>query len=180
MTRNIRKPVTLPFMRAAVLMATIALAACGKSDEGDAKAEPVRPVLYMVVEPRPATQAGFAGTIEPRYSTDLAFRVLGRIITRPVQVGDLVQKGETVATLDPSTLDLAIQSAKADLASAEAQFANASASEERQRILQQCFPSGLRCCQTGARQRQRQSGKGPRRAEKGAGPAQLCRAAPRL
>lgn len=137
MMREFRKPIALPLMRVAVLMTTLVLAACGKSDESEAEAEPVRPVLYMVVEPRPATQAGFAGTIEPRYSTDLAFRVLGRIISRPVQVGDLVQKGESVATLDPSTLDLAIQSAKADLASAEAQYANASASEERQRILLQ-------------------------------------------
>ncbi|EEH12918.1 Membrane fusion protein mtrC precursor [Brucella ceti str. Cudo] len=40
-----------------------------------------------------------------------------------------------VAMLDPSALDLAVQSARADLASAEAQYANASASEERQRIL---------------------------------------------
>ncbi len=113
----------------------LVLAACdGRKDEKAAEDAP-RPVLYTVVEPRPVAQAGFAGTIEPRYSTDLAFRVLGRVVTRPVNVGDLVKKDETVATLDPSSLDLAVQSARADLASAEAQFANASAAEERQRIL---------------------------------------------
>ncbi|MBN9045908.1 MAG: efflux RND transporter periplasmic adaptor subunit [Rhizobiales bacterium] len=123
-------------LRGAALCALAALAACQKS-EGDktAETEPVRPVLYTIVEPRPIAQAGFAGTIEARYSTDLAFRVLGRIISRPVQVGDLVTRDEVVAALDPTALDLAVQSARADLASAEAQFANASASEERQRIL---------------------------------------------
>ncbi|WP_094283773.1 efflux RND transporter periplasmic adaptor subunit [Brucella ceti] len=111
------------------------LAACGKEDEKAQEAAPIRPVLYTIVEPKPVAQTGFAGTVEPRYSTDLAFRVLGRVIARPVKVGDLVKKGEMVAMLDPSALDLAVQSARADLASAEAQYANASASEERQRIL---------------------------------------------
>ncbi len=106
-----------------------------QEEDKQADTDIARPVLYMVVEPKPVTQTGFAGTIEPRYSTDLAFRVLGRIINRPVQVGDLVKKDEMVAMVDPSNLDLAVQSARADLASAEAQFANASASEERQRIL---------------------------------------------
>lgn len=120
--------------RVLVIALLAALAACQK--EGEKKeAEVVRPVLYTIVEPRPATQTGFAGTIEARYSTDLAFRVLGRIISRPVQVGDLVKKDEVVALLDPSALDLAVQSARADLASAEAQFTNAAASEERQRTL---------------------------------------------
>ncbi len=120
---------------AVLFSALTMLAACGREDKDANEAEPVRPVLYMIVQPQPVTQTGFAGTIEPRYSTDLAFRVLGRVIARPVKVGDLVKKDEIVAMLDPSTLDLAVQSAKADLASAEAQYANASASEERQRIL---------------------------------------------
>lgn len=119
----------------AVAGALMTLAACGNDDGKAAEAEPVRPVLYTVATPKPAIQTSFAGTIEPRYSTDLAFRVLGRIISRPVIVGDLVKKDETVATLDPATLDIAIQSAKADLASAQAQFTNASASEERLHIL---------------------------------------------
>ncbi|WGJ06023.1 efflux RND transporter periplasmic adaptor subunit [Brucella intermedia] len=131
--------IQFPTIRAAgyvaLLGAAVLLSACGKEEDKQADSDVARPVLYMVVEPKPVTQTGFAGTIEPRYSTDLAFRVLGRIINRPVQVGDLVKKDEMVAMLDPANLDLAVQSARADLASAEAQFANASASEERQRIL---------------------------------------------
>ncbi len=113
----------------------VTLAACGKDDDHSSEAEPIRPVLYTIATPRPAIQTSFAGTIEPRYSTDLAFRVLGRIIARPVIIGDLVKKDEMVAMLDPSTLDLSVQSAKADLSSAEAQYANAAASEERLSIL---------------------------------------------
>ncbi|PWL17156.1 efflux transporter periplasmic adaptor subunit [Falsochrobactrum shanghaiense] len=123
------------FCRFVVLSVLVVLAACGKEEERPGHEEAVRPVLYVIVAPEPAKLMGFAGTIEPRYSTDLAFRVLGRIIARPVDVGDLVKKGDMVAMLDPSALDLAVQSAKADLASAQAQYANAAASEERQRIL---------------------------------------------
>ena len=32
------------------------------------------------------------GTVEPRYKTNLGFRVLGRLIARPVNVGDLVAR----------------------------------------------------------------------------------------
>lgn len=117
-----------------MMVALVFLTACG-DDKATSQVDPARPVLFQIVESVPEKHAGFAGTIEPRYSTELAFRVLGRIISRPVNVGDLVKKGDTVALLDASALDLAVQSAKAQLASAEAQYANAAASEERQRKL---------------------------------------------
>ncbi|MBB2971335.1 efflux RND transporter periplasmic adaptor subunit [Mesorhizobium sp. RMAD-H1] len=115
------------------LAALLLVAGC--SEQHGEEAEPIRPVLYMKAEPQVQRTYGFVGTVEPRYSTNLAFRVLGRIISRDADVGDIVGKGETVAMIDPTALDLALQAAKADLASAEAQFANASASEERQRTL---------------------------------------------
>ncbi|MDH4992107.1 efflux RND transporter periplasmic adaptor subunit [Aquamicrobium lusatiense] len=112
----------------------LVLSACSEAEAPEPEAPP-RPVIYTIVEPSPVAETGFTGTIEPRYSTALAFRVLGRLTSRPVNVGDLVQKGDTVAAIDPSALDLSVQSAKADLASAEAQFASAAASEERQSAL---------------------------------------------
>lgn len=119
----------------ALVAVLAAVSGCDQDESKSAETEPARPVLYTIATPKTAVQTSFAGTIEPRYSTDLAFRVLGRLIARPVIVGDLVKKGETVAMLDPSALDLSVQSAKADLASAQAQFANAAASEERLNIL---------------------------------------------
>ncbi|WP_292216433.1 biotin/lipoyl-binding protein, partial [Mesorhizobium sp.] len=72
---------------------------------------------------------------EPQVSADLSFRLLGRVVARDVKVGDIVTKGTTIAALDPTALELAVQAAKAELSNAEAQFANAAASEERQRQL---------------------------------------------
>ena len=65
------------------------------------------------------------GVVEPRYKTNLAFRVLGRLTARPVSVGDLVSEGQTVGAIDPTALELAVRSAKAELTKAEAQLATA-------------------------------------------------------
>ncbi|OBQ83277.1 efflux RND transporter periplasmic adaptor subunit [Mesorhizobium sp. WSM3873] len=120
-----------PHIASLVLLA--ALAACSRSEE---KApEVIRPVLSMVVEPKTVETFGFAGSIEPQYSADLAFRLLGRVVSRDVKVGDIVSKGTTIAALDPTALEFAVQASKADLSNAQAQFANATASEERQRQL---------------------------------------------
>ncbi|UCI31518.1 efflux RND transporter periplasmic adaptor subunit [Mesorhizobium sp. B4-1-4] len=115
------------------LFALGALGACSKSDEKPP--EIIRPVLSVVIEPRTTQTFGFAGSVEPQVSADLAFRLLGRVVSRDVKVGDIVSKGTTIAALDPTALELAVQAAKAELSNAEAQFANAAASEERQRQL---------------------------------------------
>jgi RND family efflux transporter MFP subunit len=116
-----------------VLILAAALAACSRSEEKPP--EIIRPVLSVVVEPKSVETFGFAGTVQPQYSADLAFRLLGRVVSRDVKVGDLVSNGTTIAALDPTALELALQASKADLSNAQAQFANAAASEERQRAL---------------------------------------------
>lgn len=115
------------------LLALGALAACSKSEEKPP--EIIRPVLSVVIQPRTTQIYGFAGSVEPQVSADLAFRLLGRVVSRDVKVGDIVSKGTTIAALDPTALELAVQAATAELSNAEAQFANAAASEERQRQL---------------------------------------------
>ncbi|PZV37355.1 efflux RND transporter periplasmic adaptor subunit [Mesorhizobium kowhaii] len=115
------------------LFALGTLVSCSKSEEKPP--EIIRPVLSVVIEPRTTQTYGFAGSVEPQVSADLAFRLLGRVVSRDVNVGDIVSKGTTIAALDPTALELAVQAAKAELSNAEAQFADAAASEERQRQL---------------------------------------------
>ena len=98
----------------------------------------MRPVLSVVATCAPRNTLGpFAGTIEPRYKTDLGFRIFGRMVARFVDVGSVVKKGEEIAVLDPAVQTLAVRSAEATVANAEAQFANAEAEEARQRDLVQ-------------------------------------------
>lgn len=111
----------------------VSLAGCGEAQ--DSPAPPARPVLTAVVTGGVAENLTLAGTIEARYRTDLSFRVLGRIVARDVDVGDLVHKGQRVAALDSTALELAVRSQRAALANAEASLTNAAAIEERQRAL---------------------------------------------
>lgn len=98
-------------------------------------AEPVRPVLSMTATPVQVDGTVIVGTVQPQFKTDLGFRVLGHLITRSVNVGDSVDKGQIVAGIDPIALELAVRSASADLSSSRAQFSNATGAESRQRTL---------------------------------------------
>lgn len=110
------------------------LFAAGCSGETEAS-EPIRPVLSTVVEGTTSSSAVAAGTVEPRFKTELSFRILGRLIASPVNVGDSVEQGQIVAAIDSTALELAVRSAKAELSRSQAQLANASATEQRQRTL---------------------------------------------
>jgi RND family efflux transporter MFP subunit len=124
-------------MRRAIVMTSIfavTLIAAGCKPETRSP-EPVRPVLSTVLEPARPDGIIVVGTVEPRFKTDLGFRLLGRLIERPVNVGDSVAQGETIAALDSTALELAVRSAKADLAKSRAHLVNASGVEDRQRTL---------------------------------------------
>ena len=109
-----------------VVAGTIASALAVAGCKQEAKApEPVRPVLSAVLKPAATDSTMAVGPIPPRYDTNLGFRVLGRLVARPVNVGNLVAEGEMIAAVDPTALELAVQSAKADLSKAEALLENA-------------------------------------------------------
>jgi RND family efflux transporter MFP subunit len=117
-------------------LCTAVLAAC-TSEEVEAP-PPVRPVLSVVVEPVARSAASFVGTVEPRVTIQQAFRVGGTLVSRNVDIGDTVSRGQLLAGLEATTLSLAVQTAQANFTSAQAQFANASASEQRlQALLEQ-------------------------------------------
>lgn len=111
----------------------LVLTACQEKEEKPA--EVIRPVLSQVVMPQRVSGVTFAGTVQPKVQTALGFRVIGLLVARDVDTGDTVTRGQTLAAIDPTTLELAVGSARADLASAEATLANAVSVEERTRAL---------------------------------------------
>ena len=119
-------------MTASILAVTLVTSGCNQKTEAP---EPVRPVLSTVVEPTLPGSTVAVGTVEPRYTTSIGFRVLGRLIARPVNVGDLVEEGQILAAIDSTALELAVQSTRAELSRSKARLANASATEERKRTL---------------------------------------------
>lgn len=124
------KPILRSF--ATIGAAAALLAGCG---EKHAETPALRPVLSIAAGSQIETAVPFAGTIQPRYKSDYSFQVLGRIISREANVGSFVKKGQRLATLDPLTYQLALRSAQAGVASANARFENAAATEVRQRTL---------------------------------------------
>jgi multidrug efflux pump subunit AcrA (membrane-fusion protein) len=120
------------FVVASAIASVLTMAGCKQ----EAKApEPVRPVLSTVLQTAASGSTLAVGTVQPRYETNLGFRVLWPLIARPVNVGDLVAEGQTVAAIDPTALELAVRSAKADFSKAQALLENAVGTEERKRIL---------------------------------------------
>jgi RND family efflux transporter MFP subunit len=117
---------------AGALASALALAGCQQETKVP---EPVRPVISKILDSKPGEGTVAVGVIEPRYQTNIGSRVLGRLTSRSVYVGDLVREGQVLATVDPTSLELAVRSAKAELAKAEAHLATARATEDRQRTL---------------------------------------------
>lgn len=119
--------------RSLVLLALLALASCKPDAEGPT---PIRPVLSVKAEVRTQETLGpFAGSIQPRYSTNYSFRVFGRMVSRPVNIGSIVKQGDELATIDPSVQLLLVRNTQAAVASAEAQLVAAISEEARQRPL---------------------------------------------
>src|SRR5687767_2922519 len=119
--------------RGLACLARLPLSACKPEPEGP---PPVRPVLSITAELRTSAPLGpFAGSIQPRYSTDYSFRVFGRVVSRPVNVGSIVKQGDELASIDPAVQAILVRNAEAAVAGAEAQLANARGEEARQRPL---------------------------------------------
>lgn len=125
-------PLRLGF--SATLIALL-LTACGQAPEAPV-AELLRPVLTTDVTLATSQTIGpFVGSVEPRHETTLSFQSAGRVLTRDVGLGDSVTKGQILATLDASVQAFQVETAQANLASAQAQFNNLSAAEARVRQL---------------------------------------------
>ena len=111
------------------------LAAC---TEKPVKTEDVRPVRVLVVAPSDAkNQVELAGEVQPRYESQLGFRVGGKVIARPVEVGTVVKRGQVLMQLDATDFQLAQAQAKASVSAADSSLALAQAELSRYRELRQ-------------------------------------------
>ena len=119
----------------------LTLAACSRPA---APPEPVRSVKTMVITPAAAgSTLEYAGEIRARVESRLGFRVGGKMVERPVNVGDAVKAGQVLARLDPRDLRLNEDVARAAVASAGVNLQQAEADFKRYRDLKdQGFISG--------------------------------------
>lgn len=97
---------------AALALAAVALAGC---DEKAAQTAAPRPVLIATVHYEAETpERSFVGTIKPRIETDMGFRVPGKVAKRLVEVGQTVDVGQPLASLDEVDLKLQAEQAVAE------------------------------------------------------------------
>jgi len=118
-----------------LLVMAAVLAILGCEDEPE-EPEVIRPVRYVMVEGSDsATQRTFSGVAKSGQESRLSFQVSGQVLSVPINVGDTVKKGDTIARMDPADYALQLQNAQASAAQSRAQERNAKATYERTRAL---------------------------------------------
>jgi RND family efflux transporter MFP subunit len=121
---------------AGMMLAFLAIALAGCNDKVAEKATPGRPVLVATVHyEAESPERSFVGTIKPRIETDMGFRVPGKVAKRLVEVGQTVEVGQPLATLDEIDLRLQAEQAEAEFRAATGVLAQAAAAEQRAKDL---------------------------------------------
>lgn len=119
---------------AGLVVLVLAFAACRKEEK--TVATPVRPVRTVTVETQAkGEQVSLTGEVQPRYQADIGFRVNGKILERPVDVGTPVKEGSLLARLDPQQYRQDLEVAKAEVVAAAAEGTRSQAQEARQAAL---------------------------------------------
>lgn len=118
----------------------LAMTACGKRENAP---EGPRPAVVQTV--REGAEAGlraYSGEVRARHEVDLGFRLGGKIVERPVALGQRVAKGQLLARLDPQDARLSAEASTAQVGAAEADLKLAEAEYERaRRLVEQKFLS---------------------------------------
>ena len=104
-----------------IVLALMIVPLVGCGDKSGDKPAPARPVRYVVIG-SPATLPSLerTGEIHAHDETALSFRTAGRMLTRAVDIGDRVNYGQLLATLDDTSAQNQLDSATADEESARA------------------------------------------------------------
>jgi RND family efflux transporter MFP subunit len=119
------------------LLIVAAVSACDKPAPATVQARPVRTIT---VQQRAAGEVvSLTGQVRAKDQVNLAFRIDGRMMERPVHLGDVLKAGQLVARLDPQNQQNALRSAQANLSSVQAVLTQARLAFWRQ---QQLFKDG--------------------------------------
>jgi RND family efflux transporter MFP subunit len=130
------------FSIALLLLAGMSLMGCG--DKQVAQKETVRPVRAVRIgDTSQLTDRTFPGQAKATQEVDLSFRVAGPLITRPVNIGDLVKTGDIVARIDPRDFEVNLRSVQAQLKDAEATLKRAEADFQRSRSIFEEDPGAI-------------------------------------
>jgi RND family efflux transporter MFP subunit len=116
-----------------VLLGLLAIGGCRKASPPVSE---VRPVQTIQVTLTPDDQeSSYTGDVRARWESALGFRVPGKIVSRLVDVGAHVSKGQLLAKLDPEDQRLGAEAARQQLMAARSDYEQAKADLTRYRDL---------------------------------------------
>src|SRR5580704_17708075 len=118
---------------AAAMLVVATVAGCDKRVSPSTEDRPVRTVT--VERSAEGETVSLTGQVRAKDQVSLAFRLDGRMIERPVNVGDVLRAGQVVARLVPLNQQNSLRSAQASLSSAEAVLTQARPAFWRQQQL---------------------------------------------
>lgn len=98
-------------------------------------AGPPRPVVSTIIQDRDADARWIPGVVAARTQVQMGFQTLGRMIERPVVLGDQVAAGDLLAQLSTDDLAANTRAARAAVDAAEVQARTAQATLERTQAL---------------------------------------------
>jgi len=102
-----------------VLLLALLFTSCKK--EVVVAAETIRPVRAIQIGDEASfRQVWFPGKARAKEEVDIAFEVGGRLIERPIKIGDMVEEGQLLARLDPRDFQNERDAAQARLEQSEA------------------------------------------------------------
>ena len=94
--------------------------------------EVIRPVLATKVgDVEGLKRNRFPGRAKAKEETNLSFRVFGPLVSRNVDVGDVVSKGDVIARIDPTDYQVALENMLGRLDKAKADYVFAKGEHER-------------------------------------------------
>jgi RND family efflux transporter MFP subunit len=111
----------------------VALAGCGGKKQPEPLVRPVR--SEVVTGGASADSATYTAEIRSRYETDLSFQVAGKLVSRPVDVGATVKRGQLLAQLDQTDQQLGVDAARGAVPAAQSDLDRSRSEEARFRDL---------------------------------------------
>lgn len=109
-----------------LIIATICLTACSEPEDAAAISSVVRPIKLIRVSPAEATEVSqFPAVIGANRLSELSFQVGGMLQELPVTEAQRLKRGDLIAKLDQRDIQSAVDAAKAQFQSAEAEYQRA-------------------------------------------------------
>ncbi|NQT12354.1 MAG: efflux RND transporter periplasmic adaptor subunit [Planctomycetes bacterium] len=91
---------------------------CGQTEESEPPGRPVRTV--RLGDAAALNERSLPGRASAAVEVNLSFRVSGPLVALPVEVGDVVKKGDLLATIDPIDFQVDVENSEGKLARAQA------------------------------------------------------------